>query len=447
MSVLEFRSNVLAAYPDVLTPEAVAALEALAPLDAARQEVMRARIATAGRARANTAADRVPRSRPARSRGRASRVQDARDGRFDGSEIPADLQRQWIQGTGPGGAPARTDGDEHPQRRVRAPLGRRRLDVRRRGRARADLDDVARQPAEPEAGDPSRRRVPGAAGQVAGEMNAWARDFFGDRIRQPMIADWQQQLDFTTMIFRARGLHLDDRQVRHADGRGLSASIVDAALYVVNNQARLRGRGSSLVLYLPKIQTAEEAAVWHELLSALERHAGLPPGAIKTYVLVEQIEACFQLMEIRAALGAALRRLQHRPLGLHQQRVRRDGLGWRLRQPEHRRDHDDLRLHAELRGPRPPRRQHAGSARALRALAGRDGTEHPGRLGRRRRGRHEDARSPAPSANSARAPAASGSPTGRWSTSSGPSGSAPARRTSSDARSRRSPTPTPTRPR
>ena len=79
-----------------------------------------------------------------------------------------------------------------------------------------------------------------------------------------MITDWQQQLDFTTIIFRARGLHLDDRQVRHADGRGLSASIVDAALYVVNNQARLRGRGSSLVLYLPKIQTAEEAAVWHE---------------------------------------------------------------------------------------------------------------------------------------------------------------------------------------
>ena len=34
MPVLEFRSNVLAAYPDVLTPEAVAALEALAPLDA-----------------------------------------------------------------------------------------------------------------------------------------------------------------------------------------------------------------------------------------------------------------------------------------------------------------------------------------------------------------------------------------------------------------------------
>ena len=57
------------------------------------------------------------------------------------------------------------------------------------------------------------------------------------------------------------------------------------------------------MLYLPKIQTAEEAALWHDILSALEQQAGLPAATIKTYVLVEQIEACFQLMEIRAALG------------------------------------------------------------------------------------------------------------------------------------------------
>ena len=38
-------------------------------------------------------------------------------------------------------------------------------------------------------------------------------------------------------------------------------------------------------------------------LSALEVHLGLENGTIKVYVLVEQVEACFQLMEIRAALG------------------------------------------------------------------------------------------------------------------------------------------------
>jgi malate synthase len=40
------------------------------------------------------------------------------------------------------------------------------------------------------------------------------------------------------------------------------------------------------------------------MLSALERELGLELGTIKTYVLVEQVEASFQLMEIRAALGA-----------------------------------------------------------------------------------------------------------------------------------------------
>jgi malate synthase len=39
------------------------------------------------------------------------------------------------------------------------------------------------------------------------------------------------------------------------------------------------------------------------MLSALEAHLGLSEGTIKVYVLVEQLEATFQLMEIRAALG------------------------------------------------------------------------------------------------------------------------------------------------
>src|SRR5262249_16342678 len=124
------------------------------------------------------------------------------------------------------------------------------------------------------------------AEQVAGEMNQWAQGFFG----RPIISDWRKQLDFTTKIFRARGLHLDDRHVRHSGGAGFPASVVDAGLYVVNNQRRLREDGASLVLYLPKIQTAEEAALWGDVLSALEQHLGLPDGAIKAYVLVEQVE-------------------------------------------------------------------------------------------------------------------------------------------------------------
>jgi malate synthase len=81
-------------------------------------------------------------------------------------------------------------------------------------------------------------------------------------------------------------------------------------------------------------------------------------GTIKVYVLVEQIEACFQLMEIRAALGPHF-------VGFNTGRWDyinsvSDAITWDRRSSiRHRRHHDDLRLHAHLRGPRAPRREHA----------------------------------------------------------------------------------------
>ncbi|MGW8195537.1 MAG: malate synthase, partial [Desulforhopalus sp.] len=134
---------------------------------------------------------------------------------------------------------------------------------------------------------------------VAGEMNRWAESFLGKTI----IEDWRQQLNFTTRIFRPRGLHLDDRHFRDAAGRGFSASIVDTTLYICNTHEALRKNGSSLVLYIPKIQTAEEAAFWKKILDRLESILGLEPNSILAYVLLEQVEATFQIMEIRAAFG------------------------------------------------------------------------------------------------------------------------------------------------
>ena len=295
---LEYRAGVRAAYPDVYSPAATDALEALAPLNGDRRDLMAARIAR----RSSRARDRqritfldpqatIPRT--------GIQVQDARDGKFEGGEIPADLRRQWIQGTGPAARPRASV--ESGLRNVAYALlsgadgwmfdGEDAL-----GQVTTMSLDNQRNLQLAISRDPRFLHV---AEQVAAEMNRWSREFMG----RPIIGDWREQLDFTTKIFRARGLHLDDRHVREKDGTGFSASIVDLVLYVVNNHQRLRDRGSSVVLYLPKIQTAEEAALWNDLLATLEGHLGLLVGTIKAYVLVEQIEAAFQLMEIRAALG------------------------------------------------------------------------------------------------------------------------------------------------
>jgi malate synthase len=295
---IQIRGNLKEVYVDVLTSEVLSALSSLSHFNKIIKEVMTSRI--------NRRAERFQRKKritfldPESYISRTNiKVQDARDGKFAGSIIPKDLQRQWIQGTGPAAKPnapleksirnvayallSGADGWMFDGEDALGQISTMSLDNQRNLKLAIHKDSIFLKVAE----------------QVANEMNNWSADFLGRNI----INDWKEQLNFTTKIFRARGLHLDDRHLRDADGIAMAASIVDMTTYVVNNYQELQRTGSSIVLYLPKIQTAEEAAVWNEMLNALENHLQLIEGTIKVYVLVEQLEATYQLMEIRAALG------------------------------------------------------------------------------------------------------------------------------------------------
>lgn len=297
-SPITISRTALDGYPDVYNPGALATLEALAPLDGRRLELMDSRI---DRRRRRAAAGEHLSFLPETAviDGTTITVADARAGRFEGAVIPHDLQRQWIQGTGPATKPRASTASG--LRNVAYALlsgadgwmfdGEDAL-----GQVDTMSLDNFRNMKLAFAGDPQFHDV---AQVVAGEMNNWAVDFHGREI----ISDWQEQLQVTTRIFRARGLHLDDRHIAHEDGRGYSASMADAALYLANNAETLRRQGRSAVLYLPKIQTASEAAHWALILDTIEDHMGLDRGTVLVYVLVEQLEACYQLMEIRAALG------------------------------------------------------------------------------------------------------------------------------------------------
>jgi malate synthase len=295
---IRISGNLQETYSDIYTPEALAAISFLSHFNKDIKEAMVARI----KRRADRAQQKsritfldpesfIPRTN--------IKVKDAREGKFEGAVIPADLQRQWIQGTGPAAKPnapiensirnvayallSGADGWMFDGEDALGQITTMSLDNQRNLKLAISKDPVFLK----------------AAQVVAGEMNRWSMSFFGHSI----ISDWREQLDFTTKLFRARGLHLDDRHMLDGDGVAMAASIVDMTLYVVNNYQELQKAGSSVVLYLPKIQTAGEAALWNDMLSALENHLELPVGTIKVYVLVEQLEATHQLMEIRAALG------------------------------------------------------------------------------------------------------------------------------------------------
>ncbi len=229
----------------------------------------------AGAARAEQGADRV--SRPVQPHRRAprSRSPTRAAGRFTGSDIPARPAAAVDSGHGSRRQAGRADRQQHPQRRLRAALGRRRLDVRRRGRARPALDDVARQPAQPQAGDPPRSGVPRARPK---RRRRDERLGAGRSSAARSIDDWSKQLV----------VHDEDLpRPRPAPRRPARAARRRRRLLGLDRRpGRLRGeqpaRGcaptaSSLVLYLPKIQTAEEAALWNDMHHAA-RGASRPRG-------------------------------------------------------------------------------------------------------------------------------------------------------------------------
>jgi malate synthase len=292
------RDNLKEQYRDIYTDEVLLALSTMAHFNKSVKHLMNERIKR--RNDRHTNSKRIEFYDPeSLIPGSAIKVKDAREGRFEGSVIPHDLQRQWIQGTGPAAKPnaslessirnaayallSGADGWMFDGEDALGQIASMSLDNQRNLKLAISKDPVFLKVAE----------------QVAAEMNRWSEGFLG----QEIVKDWKSQLDFTTKIFRCRGLHLDDRHIRDADGVALAASIADLCLYVVNNYRQLRKSGSSIVLYLPKIQTAGEAALWNSMLSALEDHLGLENGTIKVYLLVEQLEATYQLMEIRAVLG------------------------------------------------------------------------------------------------------------------------------------------------
>ncbi|MCX7651554.1 MAG: malate synthase [Bacteroidia bacterium] len=101
----------------------------------------------------------------------------------------------------------------------------------------------------------------------------------------------------TLLLMRPRGLHLVEREFR-VQGQPISASIFDVAVYLYHNAEPLLKRGAGPYLYIPKIESAQEARLWDEILTTCEGFLGLPLGTVRATVLIETFPAAFQVEEI-----------------------------------------------------------------------------------------------------------------------------------------------------
>ncbi|MBV2209665.1 MAG: malate synthase A [Thermomonas sp.] len=104
-----------------------------------------------------------------------------------------------------------------------------------------------------------------------------------------------------TLIVRPRGWHLDEKHVR-VDGQRLSGALFDAGVFLWHNARALASKDRGPYLYLPKLQSMEEAQLWEKVLSHIEHSLALPHGQIKVTVLIETLPAAFEMDEILFAL-------------------------------------------------------------------------------------------------------------------------------------------------
>ena len=103
--------------------------------------------------------------------------------------------------------------------------------------------------------------------------------------------------EIAVLLVRPRGWHLFEKHIL-VDGQPISASLLDFGLYFFHNARELQQRGSGPYFYLPKMESHLEARLWNDVFNAAQDSLGIPLGTIRATVLVETLPAAFEMDEI-----------------------------------------------------------------------------------------------------------------------------------------------------
>ena len=107
--------------------------------------------------------------------------------------------------------------------------------------------------------------------------------------------------DPAVLMVRPRGWHLPEDHLT-VGGEAVSGSLFDFALYLWHNARPALSKGSGPYVYLPKLESRHEAALWSDVFAFAEGKLRLERGTIKATVLIETLPAAFEMDEILHAL-------------------------------------------------------------------------------------------------------------------------------------------------
>ena len=186
------------------------------------------------------------------------------------ASVPADLERRWVEITGP------------VDRKMIINALNSGADV-----FMADFEDA---------------NSPTWANIVSGQINLY------DAVRRTIAFEdpgsgkhYVLQQEPATLMVRPRGLHLPERHLTMG-GRPVRASLVDFGLYFYHNAQALLDRGTGPYFYLPKLESHLEARLWNEVFVYAQDRLAIARGTIKATVLIETLPAAFEMDEILFAL-------------------------------------------------------------------------------------------------------------------------------------------------
>ncbi|CAG2133753.1 malate synthase A [Cupriavidus numazuensis] len=250
---MKITGEILPAYEDILTPEALALVDKLhRAFEPRRQELLAARVERTKRLDAGELPDFLPETK------------HIREGDWKVAPIPKALECRRVEITGP----------------VEAKM----------------VINAFNSGADSYMTDFEDSNTPNWHNQLQGQVNLKAA------VRRTLTLESkgkQYKLNdkIATLQVRPRGWHLDEKHVT-IDGKRVSGGIFDFALFLFHNAKEQIARGDGPFFYLPKMESHLEARLWNDVFVMAQNEIGLPQGTIKATVLIETILAAFEMDEI-----------------------------------------------------------------------------------------------------------------------------------------------------
>lgn len=107
----------------------------------------------------------------------------------------------------------------------------------------------------------------------------------------------QDPLSKTVLMVRPRGWHLQESHLSF-ENEPASGSLVDFGLFFFHNAQSLLAKNTQPYFYLPKLESHLEARLWNDVFVFAQDYLKIPQGTIKATVLIETILATFEVHEI-----------------------------------------------------------------------------------------------------------------------------------------------------